>query len=113
MKVLLIFLFCFLQSDSNSDCETFYKKELIFQNIKGKVIDKQLKNKLYVITVKQNSGETLIFQLLPNGVGHRIYAFITKDSFIMKKKGTCSLHILSPKGGGSLTGQIFDNLCDE
>lgn len=113
MKVLLIFLLCFLQSGSDLDCDTFYKKELISQDIKGKVIDKQLKNKLYVITVKQDSGETLIFQLLPNGVGHRIYAFITTDSFIMKKKGTCSLHILSPKGGGSLTGRIFDNLCEE
>lgn len=92
--------------------DPFYEKELIPLDIKGKVIEKQLKEDYYVVKVLQDDGSLINFKLLKRKVEREIYWFIIEGSIIKKKSGKCDLHVLTPTPAGGYKGRIFDQLCE-
>ena len=64
---------------------------------------------LYVVNKKE---ETIRLRFLKNMSGFEIYNFILTDSYISKRKGDRSVHILTEnKLDKSFKGRIFDKLC--
>ena len=56
--------------------------------------------------------ETIRLRFLKNMSGFEIYNFILTDSYISKRKGDRSVHILTEnKLDKSFKGRIFDKLC--
>lgn len=111
MKLLLLAILMSYQS-SQTTCDDFYKKELDPLSVEGKVTKKEISDEFYIIYVVNKKEETIRLRFLKNMPGFEIYNFILTDSYISKRKGDRSVHILTEnKLDKSFKGRIFDKLC--
>ena len=111
MKLLLLAILMSFQS-SQTTCDDFYKKELDPLSVEGKVTKKEISDEFYIIYVVNKKEETIRLRFLKNMSGFEIYNFILTDSYISKRKGDRSVHILTEnKLDNSFKGRIFDKLC--
>lgn len=105
--ISLIFLFGF----ENIDCNQYYKKNFDYLEVKGIIVQKEITDDFYILSVKSEKGNIVKIKLLKNLSGLEIFGFSSINSDVLKIKGQRNIHIRVKYLDGSMTGRIFTEFC--